>query len=134
MAIHSLTSPVLWLAVGGVVTAAIFYLVKPEIPAKLAQIFAPLKKVLDNKYYLDDLNQAVFGRGAQIIGNGFWKGGDQAAIDGFIVNGSAKVVDWLSKLVRHFQSGYLYHYAFAMIIGVVGLIAWILFTHLGSIQ
>jgi NADH-quinone oxidoreductase subunit L len=134
MAIHSLTSPVLWLAVGGVVTAAIFYLVKPEIPAKLAQIFAPLKKVLDNKYYLDDLNQAVFGRGAQIIGNGFWKGGDQAAIDGFIVNGSAKVVDWLSKLVRHFQSGYLYHYAFAMILGVVGLIAWILFTHLGSIQ
>ena len=134
MAIHSLTSPVLWLAVGGVVTAAIFYLVKPEIPAKLAQIFAPLKKVLDNKYYLDDLNQAVFGRGAQILGNGFWKGGDQAAIDGFIVNGSAKVVDWLSKLVRHFQSGYLYHYAFAMILGVVGLIAWILFTHLGSIQ
>ena len=134
MAIHSLTSPVLWLAVGGVVTAAIFYLVKPEIPAKLAQIFAPLKKVLDNKYYLDDLNQAVFGRGAQILGNGFWKGGDQAAIDGFIVNGSAKLVNWLSKLVRHFQSGYLYHYAFAMIIGVVGLIAWILFTHLGSIQ
>ncbi len=134
MAIHSLTSPVLWLAIGGVVMAAIFYLVKPEIPAKLAQIFAPLKKVLDNKYYLDDLNQAVFGRGAQILGNGFWKGGDQAAIDGFIVNGSAKVVDWLSKLVRHFQSGYLYHYAFAMIIGVVGLIAWILFTHLGSIQ
>ena len=134
MAIHSLTSPVLWLAVGGVATAAIFYLIKPEIPAKLAQIFAPLKKVLDNKYYLDDLNQAVFGRGAQIIGNGFWKGGDQAAIDGFIVNGSAKVVDWLSKLVRHFQSGYLYHYAFAMILGVVGLIAWILFTHLGSIQ
>ncbi|BDW10574.1 NADH-quinone oxidoreductase subunit L [Polynucleobacter sp. SHI8] len=134
MVVHSLTSPVLWLAIAGVATAAIFYLVKPEIPAKIAEIFAPLKKVLDNKYYLDDFNQAVFGRGAQIIGNGFWKLGDQAAIDGFIVNGSAKVVDWFSKLVRHFQSGYLYHYAFAMIIGVVGLIAWILFTHLGSIQ
>ena len=80
------------------------------------------------------MNQAVFGRGAQMIGNGFWKFGDQTAIDGFVVNGSAKVVDWFSKLVRHFQSGYLYHYAFAMIIGVVGLIAWILFTHLGSIQ
>jgi len=134
MVIHSLTSPVLWLAISGVATAAVFYLIKPEIPAKIAEIFAPVKKVLDNKYYLDDLNQAVFGRGAQIIGRGFWKIGDQTAIDGFIVNGSAKVVDWFSKLVRHFQSGYLYHYAFAMIIGVVGLIAWILFTHLGSIQ
>jgi len=134
MVIHSLTSPVLWLAIAGVATAAVFYLIKPEIPAKIAEIFAPVKKVLDNKYYLDDLNQAVFGRGAQIIGRGFWKIGDQTAIDGFIVNGSAKVVDWFSKLVRHFQSGYLYHYAFAMIIGVVGLIAWILFTHLGSIQ
>jgi len=134
MVIHSLTSPVLWLAIGGVATAAVFYLIKPEIPAKIAEIFAPIKKVLDNKYYLDDFNQAVFGRGAQIVGNGFWKIGDQTAIDGFIVNGSAKVVDWFSKIVRHFQSGYLYHYAFAMIIGVVGLIAWILFTHLGSIQ
>lgn len=134
MVIHSLSTPVLWLAIGGVVTAAIFYLVNPGIPEKIAQTLAPLKKILDNKYYLDDLNQAVFGRGAQILGNGFWKGGDQAAIDGFIVNGSARVVDWFSKLIRHFQSGYLYHYAFAMIIGVVGLIAWILFTHLGSIQ
>ena len=134
MVIHSLTSPVLWLAIAGVATAAFFYLFKPEIPAKIAAIFAPVKKVLDNKYYLDDFNQAVFGRGAQIVGNGFWKIGDQIAIDGFIVNGSAKVVDWFSKIVRHFQSGYLYHYAFAMIIGVVGLIAWILFTHLGSIQ
>ena len=134
MVVHSLTSPVLWLAIAGVATAAVFYLIKPEIPAKIAEIFAPIKNVLDNKYYLDDFNQALFGRGAQIIGNGFWKIGDQAAIDGFIVNGSAKVVDWFSKLVRHFQSGYLYHYAFAMIIGVVGLIAWILFTHLGSIQ
>lgn len=134
MVIHSLTTPVLWLAIGGVVTAAIFYLVNPGIPEKIAQTLGPLKKVLDNKYYLDDINQAVFGRGAQILGNGFWKGGDQAAIDGFVVNGSARVVDWFSKLIRHFQSGYLYHYAFAMIIGVVGLIAWILFTHLGSIQ
>jgi len=134
MVIHSLTSPVLWLAIAGVATAAVFYLIKPEIPAKIAEIFAPVKKVLDHKYYLDDFNQAVFGRGAQIVGNGFWKIGDQTAIDGFIVNGSAKVVDWFSKIVRHFQSGYLYHYAFAMIIGVVGLIAWILFTHLGSIQ
>jgi NADH-quinone oxidoreductase subunit L len=134
MALHSFTSPVLWLAIAGLATAAYFYLVNPAIPAKLAQIFAPLKKVLDNKYYLDDFNQAVFGRGAQLLGNGFWRGGDQTLIDGFVVNGSAKVVNWFSMLVRHFQSGYLYHYAFAMIIGVVGLIAWILFTHLGSIQ
>ena len=134
MALHSLSSPVLWLAMSGVATAAIFYLFKPQIPEKMATIFSPIKKVLDNKYYLDEFNQAVFGRGAELIGNSFWKGGDQSVIDGFIVNGSAKVVHWFSMLVRHFQSGYLYHYAFAMIIGVVGLIAWILFTHLGSIQ
>ena len=65
---------------------------------------------------------------------GIWKGGDQKLIDGFVVNGSARMVAWFSGLVRHFQSGYLYHYAFAMILGVVGLISWILYTHLGSIK
>jgi NADH-quinone oxidoreductase subunit L len=134
MALHSLTSPVLWLAIAGVVTAGIFYLVSPRIPERIAEIFAPIKKLLDNKYYLDDLNQTVFAKGAIAIGQGFWKAGDQALIDGFVVNGSAKVVNWFSILVRHFQSGYLYHYAFAMILGVVGLVGWILFTHLGSIQ
>ncbi len=133
MAMHSFTSPVLWLALAGVLTSAVFYLWMPQIPTAIAKIFAPLKKVLDNKYYLDDFNQYVFGKGAQLLGNGFWKSGDQSVIDGFMVNGSAKLVRWFSSFVRQAQTGYLYHYAFAMIIGVVGLITWILYTHLGSI-
>jgi NADH-quinone oxidoreductase subunit L len=134
MAAHSLTTTVFFLALGGVVTAAVFYLWLPQIPAAIARIFKPIKVLLDNKYYMDDLNQAVFGRGAQLLGEGFWKGGDQKLIDGFVVNGSARVIGWFSGVVRHFQSGYLYHYAFAMILGVVGLISWILYTHLGSIK
>lgn len=134
MAVHALTSNVFYLALGGVVTAAVFYLWLPIIPATIARVFKPVKTLLDNKYYLDDFNQAVFGRGAQLIGEGFWKVGDQKVIDGFIVNGSARVVGWMSSVVRHFQSGYLYHYAFAMILGVVGFVSWILYTHLGSIR
>jgi NADH-quinone oxidoreductase subunit L len=134
MAEHALTSTVFYLAMGGVATAAVFYLWLPQIPATIARIFKPIKTLLDNKYYMDDFNQAVFGRGAQLIGGGLWKGGDQGLIDGFIVNGSARVVAWFSGVVRHFQTGYLYHYAFAMILGVVGLISWILYTHLGSIK
>jgi NADH-quinone oxidoreductase subunit L len=134
MALHAVTSPVLGLAILGVLSAAVCYLINPRIPMKIAQIFAPIKKVLDHKYYLDDFNQLVFGSGAQALGKLFWKSGDQAMIDGFVVNGSARMINWFSQAVRLFQSGYLYHYAFAMIIGVVGLIAWILFTHLGSIQ
>lgn len=134
MVLHSLTSPVLWLAIAGVAAAAMLYLVRPEIPAKIAGAFAPIKKILDNKYYLDDVNQVIFGRGGQWLGNQFWKLGDQVAIDGFVVNGSARVINGLSKIIRQVQSGYLYHYAFAMILSVIGLMAWILFSHLGSIQ
>jgi NADH-quinone oxidoreductase subunit L len=121
------------LAIGGVVTAAVFYLWLPQIPAFFARVFAPVKKVLDNKYYLDDFNQAVFAKGARVLGNGLWKGADQKLIDGLLVNGSANLIAWFSSNVRKVQSGFLYHYAFAMILGLIGLIAWILFTHLGSI-
>ena len=134
MAEHALTSTVFLLALSGVVAAAVFYLWLPQIPATIARVFKPIKNLLDNKYYLDDFNQAVFGRGAQLLGEGLWKGGDQAVIDGFIVNGSARVIGWLSRVVRHLQSGYLYHYAFAMILGVVVFVSWILYTHLGSIR
>jgi NADH-quinone oxidoreductase subunit L len=133
MVAHALHTPVLYLAIGGVVTAAVFYLWLPQIPAFFARVFAPVKKVLDNKYYLDDFNQAVFAKGARVLGNGLWKGADQKLIDGLLVNGSANLIAWFSSNVRKVQSGFLYHYAFAMILGLIGLIAWILFTHLGSI-
>ena len=134
MAAHSLHSPVLYLALGGVVTAAVFYLWLPQIPAFFARVLAPVKAILDNKYYLDDFNQAVFAKGARVLGTGLWKGADQGLIDGLVVNGSTRVVAWFSATVRQVQSGYLYHYAFAMILGLIGLIGWILYTHLGSIK
>ncbi len=134
MAAHSLHSLVLYLALGGVVTAAVFYLWLPQIPAFFARVLAPVKAILDNKYYLDDFNQAVFAKGARVLGAGLWKGADQGLIDGLVVNGSTRVVAWFSATVRQVQSGYLYHYAFAMILGLIGLIGWILYTHLGSIK
>ncbi len=134
MAAHSLHSPVLYLALGGVVTAAVFYLWLPQIPAFFARVLAPVKAILDDKYFLDDLNQAVFAKGARVLGTGLWKGADQGLIDGLVVNGSTRVVAWFSATVRQVQSGYIYHYAFAMILGLIGLIGWILYTHLGSIK
>jgi NADH-quinone oxidoreductase subunit L len=134
MVAHSLHTPVLYLALGGVVTAAVFYLWLPQIPAFFARVLAPVKTILDNKYYMDDFNQAVFAKGARVLGTGLWKRGDQGLIDGLIVNGSTRVIAWFSANVRQVQSGYLYHYAFAMIIGLIALIGWILYTHLGSIK
>jgi len=134
MAMHAFSTLVFWLAFSGVACAAIFYLWLPIIPTTIARIFAPIKNILDNKYYLDDFNQFVFGRGARFIGEKLWQVGDQKMIDGFMVNGSAKAVAWISGVSRQFQTGYLYHYAFAMIIAVIGLVTWILYTHLGSIK
>ena len=118
----------------GVFTAAIAYLWAPKLPAKFAETFAPIKKLFDHKYYLDDLNQAIFAKGLLWIGGILWHRGDQKVIDGFFVNGSAYTVGRYAGVIRHLQSGYLYHYAFAMILGLIGLISWILYTHLGSIK
>ena len=134
MVIHSFTSPVLLLVVLGVLTAAIGYLWAPKLPGKVAEAFAPIKKLLDNKYYLDDLNQAVFAKGLLWIGGVLWHRGDQQAIDGFVVNGSAHAVGRFSAVIRHLQSGYLYHYAFAMIAGLALLLAWVLYAYLPFVR
>jgi len=130
MAIHAFTSPVLALLLAGVLVAAIAYLWFTQLPEIIARIFAPVKKLLDNKYYLDDLNQWVFAKGALWIGGGLWKQGDQRWIDGFIVNGSALLVGRCSAVIRRLQSGYLYHYAFAMILGLAALLAWVIYSYL----
>ena len=134
MAMHSLTSPVLLLVVLGVLTAAIGYLWAPKLPGIVAQAFAPIKKLLDNKYYLDDLNQAVFSKGLLWIGGVLWHRGDKQLIDGFLVNGSAHAVGRFSAVIRHLQSGYLYHYAFAMIAGLAVLLAWVLYAYLPFVR
>ena len=126
MAIHSLSTAPLWLAVAGVVVAWYFYLVNPAIPARIKAACGPIYRLLENKYYLDKINEIVFGGGSRLVGRLLWKVGDQGLIDGLIVNGSARVVGWTSTIVRRFQTGYLFHYALAMIIGVVAMLIWLL--------
>ncbi|QQX85381.1 NADH-quinone oxidoreductase subunit L [Cupriavidus necator] len=122
MALHSLTTPVLWLAIGGVVLSWFFYMKRPDIPEAIKNRFSGLYTLLDNKYYMDAINQAVFARGARLLGTGLWKGGDQSLIDGLLVNGAARVVASFASASRYLQSGYIYHYAFAMIVGMLVLL------------
>ncbi|MBX9715148.1 MAG: NADH-quinone oxidoreductase subunit L, partial [Burkholderiaceae bacterium] len=133
MALHAFTTLPFWLALSGVVVAFVFYLVKPEIPAACARIFAPIVRVLENKYYLDWFNEHVLSAGARLLGRGLWKGGDVAFIDGALVNGSANAVGGLSSVVRLVQTGYLYWYALVMILGLMGLMTWQLWPFLGSL-
>ena len=84
--------------------------------------------MLVNKYYADDFNQAVFAGGARGIGQLLWRIGDEVLIDGLLVNGSARVVGWFSGIARKVQSGYMYHYAFAMILGLLIMLSWLLFV------
>ena len=124
MAVHSLTSAPLWLAVAGVALAYYMYMINPALPAAIKARVEPLYRLLENKYYMDWFNENVLARGARMLGTGLWKGGDQTIIDGFFVNGSWKVVGLVSGVVRWFQSGYLYYYALVMILGVVGLMTY----------
>jgi len=124
MALHGLTALPFWLALAGVVVAWYFYLVNPSIPAAIARVFRPIYVLFENKYYMDWFNENVLARAARALGVGLWKGGDQGLIDGAIVNGSWKVVGRLAGVVRWFQSGYIYHYAFAMLLGVFVLMSY----------
>jgi NADH-quinone oxidoreductase subunit L len=119
MGMHAFTSTPFFLALAGVVAAYYCYMVNPRVPAWFQRKFNAIYAILDNKYYMDKFNEVVFGKGAVLLGQGLWKGGDRTVIDGLIVNGSAKVVGWVSGLIRHFQTGYIYHYAFVMILGVL---------------
>jgi NADH-quinone oxidoreductase subunit L len=122
--LHGLTALPFWLAMAGIATAYYLYMMRPDIPAKLQQRFSWLYSILDNKYGFDSFNQTVFAGGARSFGHLLWQVGDRLLIDGFIVNGVAKTVGFTSKIVRHVQSGYLYHYAFAMIIGLYLLLTF----------
>ncbi len=124
MALHGLTSLPFWLALAGVVCAWYMYLVNPALPAAIKRRVEPLYTLLDNKYYMDWFNENVIARGARALGVGLWKGGDEAIIDGAMVNGSARGVGWVAGVVRWVQTGYIYHYAFAMILGVFVLMSW----------
>ena len=124
MALHALTTMPFWLALAGVVTSYYMYMINPALPAAIKKRFQPIYTLLENKYYMDWINENILARGARALGTGLWKWGDQALIDGVLVNGSWKVVAKVSGLARRVQSGYLYHYALAMIMGVFVLMTY----------
>jgi NADH-quinone oxidoreductase subunit L len=125
MIAHGFTAPPLWLAIAGLVAAWYFYLVRPDLPGVVRERFKIIYIILDRKYGFDEAYQFLFGDGAVRFGTGLWKGGDVAVIDGVMVNGTARAVGWIATLVRTLQSGFIYHYAFAMIIGVLVLLTMI---------
>jgi NADH-quinone oxidoreductase subunit L len=124
MALHGIQTAPFWLAMSGVAVAWFFYMVRPDIPAAIQRTFRPVHSLLENKYYFDRFNEIVFAGGSRMLGNGLWKAGDQAIIDGVAVNGTAKLVGWVAQISRLFQTGHLYQYAFAMIIGVFILLTF----------
>jgi NADH-quinone oxidoreductase subunit L len=118
MALESFTSAPVWLAAAGAVVAWYLYLKRPDLPLRWRQRLPGLYALLDNKYYMDRINEVVFAAGARLIGRVLWRGGDVTVIDGAAVNGSARLVGLFALLVRRIQTGYIYHYAFAMLVGV----------------
>jgi NADH-quinone oxidoreductase subunit L len=122
---HALGTAPFWLAIGGVATAAYLYLLRPDLPAVIKQKAGLIHTILERKYGFDEAYQWLFGDGAVRFGTGLWKGGDVAVIDGVLVDGSARVVGWFAGVTRYLQSGYIYHYAFAMIVGMLVLMTMI---------
>jgi NADH-quinone oxidoreductase subunit L len=119
MATHALSTPPLYLALAGAVSAWYMYLINPAVPAAIGRALRPLVVLLENKYYLDWFNENVLAKGARGLGIGLWKGGDRGVIEGGVVNASWKLVGLVSGVVRRAQTGYLYHYALMMIVGVL---------------
>ena len=124
MGLHGFIGLPFWLALSGVVVAWYLYLVNPKLTDTIEAKTGWLYRLLDNKYYLDRLNEIVFAGGGRRLGAMLWKRGDQTLIDGAIVNGSARFVGWFASVVRTLQSGYIYHYAFGMILGVLALMSY----------
>jgi NADH-quinone oxidoreductase subunit L len=122
MTLHALMTLPFWLALAGVATAYYLYMVRRDLPEKIRRQAGVLYTILDRKYGFDDFNDWFFAGGARWLGGRLWRWGDVTAIDGVVVNGSARVVGQIARLARGLQSGYIYHYAFAMIIGVALLV------------
>ena len=122
MVTHSITSPVLYLAIGGVAAAWFLYCAAPQLPAKIQAACKPIYRLLENKYYLDAIYFTVFARGARVLGNLFWKVGDTMIIDNGIVNGAARAVGSIAAQVRKMQTGFVYTYAATMVFGLLVMI------------
>jgi NADH-quinone oxidoreductase subunit L len=112
-------------------TAWFFFIHRPELAAVARARFGVLATILDRKYGFDDFNDWFFAGGARKVGNSFWKWGDKTVIDGIMVNGTAHLIGWFAGRARRIQTGYIYHYAFTMIFGVVALLTF--FSILGKV-
>ncbi|MGX5650477.1 NADH-quinone oxidoreductase subunit L [Hydrogenophaga borbori] len=119
MATHAFSTAPLYLALAGAVSAWYCYLVNPAVPAAIARALRPIVVILENKYYMDWFNENVLARAARGLGVGLWKGGDRGVIEGGVVNASWKIVGAIAAVVRRAQTGYLYHYALVMLVGVM---------------
>jgi NADH-quinone oxidoreductase subunit L len=123
---HAVMTPVFWLAASGVFTAWFLYLKRPDIPETIKTKLSGIYNLLDRKYYFDDLWINGFAAGGRSIGQFLWQKGDQLIIDDILVNGTARTVGRLAGVIRQIQTGYLYTYAFAMIIGLTALLGWLI--------
>ncbi len=124
MALHAVSTAPFWLALAGVVVSWYMYLINPAVPAAIGRALRPLVVILENKYFMDWINENILARGARALGNGLWKVGDRTLIDGLVVNGSWKLVGMVSNWTRKLQTGYLYHYALVMILGIFLLMTY----------
>ncbi len=129
--IHGMMQPPFFLAMAGIASAWFFTLKRPDLAAAAQSKLKIIHTLLINKYYFDAFNQKVFAGGSRRLGAFLWRYGDAKLIDGFFVNGSAKSVGWFSSVVRRLQTGYLYHYAIAIILGLVGMLSWIIWNEYG---
>jgi len=123
-AVHGLTGLPFILVLAGFGSAFYLYMMKPELPDRIQQRFARLYDIMDRKYLFDEFYQAFFMRGSRNLGTVLWKYADAGLIDGLMVNGTARLVGWFAAVTRYLQTGYLYTYAFAMIIGLLILLTW----------
>jgi NADH-quinone oxidoreductase subunit L len=123
-AAHAFVTLPFWLAVAGVALSYYMYMVNPALPAAIKARVMPIYNLLENKYYMDWFNENVLARGARGLGQVFWKGGDQGVIETGFVNGSWKLVGWFSGMVRRLQTGYIYHYALVMLLGVFVMLSY----------
>ncbi|MBX9895443.1 MAG: NADH-quinone oxidoreductase subunit L [Nitrosomonas sp.] len=127
MILHAFSTAPFWLSAAGILAAWYLYSYRVDLPAKIKSNCAPIFTLLDRKYYIDELYSWLFAGGTRSLGTILWKFGDVKVIDGFFVNGTAKVVSLTAALVRRYQTGYIYHYAFTMIVGIFAILTFWLY-------
>jgi len=126
---HGLTGLPFWLALAGIFTAWLLYIRRTDLPARVASSFGPVYAIVEKKYGFDELYSWLLAGGARNLGKGFWRGGDQAVIDGLMVNGSARLVGWFSGVVRLVQTGLLNTYAFLILFGILTGLTWMVWRY-----